>query len=155
MLPLDYTENSDAIMLFPELLESSGLRVEPKEGYIDSDPYGGILIEAVDRAGGNVLFMGAYGGRFSDDHLPYYEMIFKWNEDASNWVFVRGQQFFYDSAGIEGLEWYVAWFALSFLGIVLVFALLVLFWAGSWLSGGHRKFVAVDRPENHIRDDCV
>jgi hypothetical protein len=154
-LPSDYTKDPNALSLFPMLLERSGLRVEPKEGYTDSDPYGGILIEALDNTGDRLLFVGAFGGRVSDDHLPYYEILFEWSDDASAWVFVRGQQFFYDSAGIEGLEWYAAWFALSIYGITLAFAVFVLWWVALWLAGRLRRPWSVQSPPSRKSDDFV
>ena len=99
--------------LFP-LIRKSGLMVEPEQGYTRSDLLNGVVVDAVGRAGERLVFVAVTGRELSNDHYPYYEMLFRGRQDSTDLSYVRGQRFLYDVAGQEGVEWYAVW---PFLGV--------------------------------------
>jgi hypothetical protein len=102
-----------------QLIASSGVLATSEKGYSSSDNLWGVVVDGLDGAGGRLLFVGLMGAEVSNDHHPYYELIFRESAGKNGWTFLRGQRFFYDVAGIEGLEWYAIWPMLSLLGIVV------------------------------------
>ncbi len=91
----------------------TGLIVENEPG----KDLNGVLVLTRIADGTELVFFGATGGEISNDHFPYYEMVFKKDSQTGQFHFLRGHRFFYDVAGVEGLEWYVAWPLLSIAGI--------------------------------------
>jgi len=92
------------------LIRSTGLLAAPEAGYEEEAArLGGVIIDAVDGAGRRLVVMGLGGGQVENDHYPYYEMVFSEASGAPGLAYAGGHRFFYDVAGIEGAEWYVAW----------------------------------------------
>ncbi len=110
----------DIPALFP-LIQRTGILARPEDGYEDGDLLMGVLVMARTATGQRYMFVGAHGQQVSNDHRPYYEMLFAATGPSNTNDFVRGQRFFYDTAGIEGAEWYLMWPALSLFGIPLGF----------------------------------
>ena len=79
------------------------------------------MVDAADRLGRRLLFLGLTGGEESNDHHPYYELLFRGQAGASDLSFARGQRFFYDVAGMEGFEWYLGWPLLTIPSIIAGF----------------------------------
>lgn len=86
----------------------------------------GVIIITKTTNGSELIFFGATGGEVSNDHYPYYEMVFEKDSHTGQLHFLHGLRFFYDVAGLEGLEWYSVWPFLSIAGIVFVIPLVVL-----------------------------
>jgi hypothetical protein len=103
------------------LIRGTGILEQPEKGYT-SDELRGVAIDAVSRSGSRQVFIGVCGWMLSNDHYPYYEMLFTEEPGASRLTYLHGQQFFYDLAGWEGLEWYVVWCVLALSGIACWFA---------------------------------
>ena len=122
--PIHQTDLSGLPALFP-LIENTGILAPPAEGYHDSDLLRGIVIDAVDRFGKRSVFLGLFGFQLSNDHYPYYEMLFSGDIGSKELSYVRGQRFFFDSAGMEGFEWYLIWLYLAFPGIVIGFVAVI------------------------------
>jgi len=73
----------------------------------------GVAVDAIGKSGGRLVVLGLTGGEVSNDHRPYYEMVFGAPTPNSPLEFIRGQRFFYDVAGMEGMEWYSIWLLLA------------------------------------------
>ena len=106
--------------LFP-LIRETGILATPETGYKDSDLLDGIVIDAVDKSGQRLVFLGLRGMQLSNDHYPYYEMVFSGRSGTPHLSYVRGQRFFFDVAGIEGLEWFAIWLLLAVPGVLIGF----------------------------------
>lgn len=114
------TEMPDIPALFP-LIQNTGILARHEEGYEDADLLMGVLVMARAAAGQRYMFVGVHGQQVSNDHRPYYEMLFDATGPSNSYAFVRGQRFFFDTAGIEGAEWHVVWLGLSLFGVPLGF----------------------------------
>jgi hypothetical protein len=108
--------------LYATLLNSGAL-VKSENGYHSEDDLAGIVVDATDKSGARLVILALTGGSVSNDHRPYYELVFTGGTSLS---LKREQHFFYDVAGIEGMEWYVFLLPLSFLSIMGGFVLLTL-----------------------------
>ncbi len=131
MIPSSHsTEMADLPELYP-LIQKTGILAAPKDGYNDSDLFTGVLIDGLNHAGNRLVFIGATGRQVSNDHYPYYEMVFTGNAGSSALSYVRGQRFFYDVAGLEGVEWYSVLPFFAAAGLVIAFVVtapLMLIW---------------------------
>lgn len=113
-------------------LENTGLLAESSPGYDSSLGLSGILIDGTDPEGRRLICIGARGGQVSNDTYPYYEFAFRaQSAGTSDVLYQDGQLFFYDVAGMEGLEWHVVAAPAGLL-------LLVLGVAGMWLVRSHK-----------------
>ncbi len=91
------------------LVRATGLLARPEPGYEEEAArLGGVVIDAVDGAGRRLVVLGLGSGQVENDHHPYYEMVFTGAPGAPGLAYAGGHRFFYDVAGIEGAEWYVA-----------------------------------------------
>jgi hypothetical protein len=108
--------------LFP-LVHGTGILAEPTEGYNDSDMLNGVVIDAVGKSGQRLVFLGLTGLQLSNDHYPYYELVFSGTKGSKALAYIRGQRFFFDVAGIEGAEWYLIWPFLALIGVIIGFLL--------------------------------
>jgi hypothetical protein len=50
-------------------------------------------------------FAGVRGGEVSNDHHPYYEFLFTTDSPGAAPKLLSSQRFYYDVAGMEGVEW--------------------------------------------------
>jgi len=138
LLPPAFSPTLDGLPDLSALIEASGKLAKSSKGYDSSAQLWGIAVDATDMAGQRLLLLGLRGGQLSNDHYPYYEMMFREPKGAAQMSLVRGQRFFYDAAGMEGFEWYVIWFFLSIPGIVLG---MVIFTIGYVLRGNRPETV--------------
>ena len=126
LLPDEVNDLPASYVTLYSLLPSTGLLAKPETGYNDSEKLSGVIITAENQSGTELFFFSLRGGQVSNDHYPYYEMVFEKHSQSDQLKFVRGQRFFYDVAGIEGLEYFSIWPYLSMIGIVLGFILVTL-----------------------------
>jgi len=116
--------------LFP-LISATGVLAAADKGYEDSDLLEGILVDGIGEDGRRLVLIGLKGQQVSNDHRPYYEFAFSAPAESKNLIYVRGQRFFFDVAGIEGMEWYVIWPMLALPGLVvgsIIFTVVALAW---------------------------
>jgi hypothetical protein len=118
LLPGALTENLTGLPEIYPLIRGSGALVESSEGYDSASGLRGLAVDATGKAGDRLLFLCLTGGQVSDDHYPYYELLFRGRPESLQLTFVRSQHFFYDVAGMEGFEWYAMWLMLAPAGIV-------------------------------------
>ena len=76
------------------------------------------MVEAQGRDGRPLLFIGVRGGEVSNDHHPYYEFLFSNESSGGNLKLLSSQRFYYDVAGMEGMEWPVFLMVFAFLGLI-------------------------------------
>jgi hypothetical protein len=119
LLPPAFSATLDGLPDLSTLIQTSGKLAKSSEGYDSSARLWGIAIGAVDKAGQKLVLLGLRGGQVSNDHYPYYEIMFREPSGGGQMSLVRSQLFFYDVAGMEGFEGYVIWFFLSIPGILL------------------------------------
>ncbi|MBP7274814.1 MAG: hypothetical protein KBA51_01265 [Kiritimatiellae bacterium] len=100
------------------LIRATGILAKAEPGYDDADELGGVAILAEGPAGGQRLFLGVCGPQVSNDHYPYYEMLFESAGGTGSFSYIRGRRFFYDVAGMEGVEWPVIWIGLAMPGLL-------------------------------------
>jgi hypothetical protein len=94
-------------------------RLEAGEpGYSSAEQLDGIVVEAVGRDGRPLLFVGTSGGAVSNDHYPYYEFLFARDTNGRPAQLLGFQRFYYDVAGIEGIEWPVFFIPLALLALI-------------------------------------
>ena len=105
------------------LVQASGMLETSEPGYDSASGLRGVVVDAVDSSGDRLLFLGLKGGQVSNDHYPYYEVLFRQPKGVSGLSFARGQRFFYDLAGMEGFEWDVVWLVLTVPAIVGAFVI--------------------------------
>lgn len=95
----------DRALPAPEIyrqLGQAGTLVAGEAGYDLATCVSGVAVEVADHAGQSTLVVGLRGRQVSNDHYPYYEAVF--GEVDGGWQLRRWQRYFYDLAGIEGLE---------------------------------------------------
>jgi hypothetical protein len=88
-------KNSPDLSALPDpypLIQSTGLLATSKPGY-HSELYTGIIIDAISRTKQRIVFIGIRGSEVSNDHYPYYELLFTAPDKATPPTFVRGQRF--------------------------------------------------------------
>jgi hypothetical protein len=112
--PTHSVELTDLPILFP-LIQATGILAEHEEGL------SGVVVDTLNQSGNRLVFIGVSGRQFSNDHYPYYEMVFTGSAGSPSLSYVHGQRFFYDVAGIEGGEWYLVWPFLALVGVVIAF----------------------------------
>jgi hypothetical protein len=131
LLPDTHTTTLKGLPELHALIRRTGIMAEPEDGYDISDVLSGVVVNAFDKSGSRLVVLVVTGGQVSNDHYPYYEMVFSGQKGSTELSFMRGQRFFYDIACIEGVEWYVVWPGYSLLAIVTGFALFTIA-VGMW-----------------------
>lgn len=123
LLPKALTQTLSGLPELYPLIRNSGLFAQSSPGYDSSARLRGVAVDAIGKAGDRLVVIGLTGGQLSNDHYPYYELLFGAQTQGSQLEFIRGQRFFYDAAGMEGFEWYVIWPMLAIPGILFGFAI--------------------------------
>ncbi len=126
LLPDGHGDNLTDFPDIQHLLKESGLLVQSEPGYDGGDNVKGILIHAVDKSGRDLVFIGLQSSQFANDSFAYYEMMLAKNNSTNEFEYVRGQRFFFDRAGIEGLEWYIILTTLSVMSICFGFVIVTI-----------------------------
>jgi hypothetical protein len=119
LLPAAFETTLDGLPELYPLIRGSGALAGSSKGYDSSAQLSGIAVDATDKSGSRLVVLGLTGGQLSNDHYPYYEMLFRGQKDAAELSLSRSQRFFYDAAGMEGFEWNVIWLYVSIPGIVI------------------------------------
>jgi hypothetical protein len=101
------------------VLERTGRLEAGESGYDHAKDLRGVVIEAEGADGVPLLFAGVQGREVSNDHYPYYEFLFSGGGEAVEPVLLSAQRFYFDVAGIEGMEWPAFFVGFSALGLVL------------------------------------
>ena len=105
-------------------------RLEAGEpGYAHAKNLRGVVIEAEGTDASPLLFVGVQGGQVSNDHYPYYEFLFSNPGGNGTPRLLSAQRFYFDVAGIEGLEWPLFFLGFSVLGLVVSVPATLLFMA--------------------------
>ena len=125
LLPTGFSASLSNLPPLLPLAQASGIMTPSESGYESEKSLRGIAVDAVDSAGARLVFLGFHGGQVSNDHYPYYEMLFTAPPGSFDLKFVRGQRFFFDIAGIEGSEWYVMGLGFSLMALPLALVVLV------------------------------
>jgi hypothetical protein len=139
------TSLNDLSSLLP-LARSSGLMVPADPGYTGDRFLGGYIADAVGPSGNRLVFLFLGGAQIANDHYPCYEMLFSSSPGSSDLKFVRGRRFFYDVAGVEGLEWPLMWIGFSLAGLPIAFVALIAVMA---IGRGAAKFRQRKRANIH------
>lgn len=131
LLPAEPANTFDGFPDLNTLIHKSGV-LDPSDGKYDSwSKRSGVAVQALDKSGTPFLFIGLRGGQISNDHYPFYEILFRGNKESSEFDLIRSQVFYFDVAGMEGWEWPAIWLYISIPGIVLglfIFAVFRLLW---------------------------
>jgi len=117
------------------LVASTGMIYEGSWG--GGGEMSGIIIEATGRDGEDLLFFGLAGNQAANDHFPYYELLFRLNEDRTPKLLSK-KRFFFDNAGIEGFEWPSFFIGFSVLGLLVTLPITIVVLAVRMLARRRR-----------------
>ena len=109
---------ADRLGRLHRVLDESGRLEVGEPGYHGAKRLSGVAIEAKDREGRPIVFVGVRGREVSNDHYPYYEFLFATDSPTGRWKWLSFQRFYYDIAGIEGVEWPVFFLILAWMGLI-------------------------------------
>lgn len=115
------------------LVRSTGKLVTPEPGYEARQYFGGLAVEALAQDGSPLLYLVVNGGEASNDHYPSYQLLFS-GSGPSDWKLNDSTLFFFDIAGIEGLEWplLTLWYFLHSFVAVLLWVEIRTYWRKRW-----------------------
>ena len=119
LLPESASAEAGGLSDLRRLIAETGVLAESEEGYDSGGSLRGVVVDAEDASGVRLLFVCARGGQVSNDHYPFYELVFRSDGPGGAPACVHGRRFFYDVAGCEGVEWYVLWPFLAAPGLAL------------------------------------
>jgi hypothetical protein len=91
---------------YRQAIQDAGILVPGDRGYDAADRLSGILVDGETADGSKLVILGLRSGQVSDDHYAYYELVFRDTGSPQGLVLASSQHFFYDVAGMEGLEWW-------------------------------------------------
>jgi len=126
LLPEGIATSLDPYANLYDLLLETGLLAKAQGGYTSAGLLRGVIVEARNTSGSQLVFLSATGGQVSNDHYPCYEMAFERRPQSDQLTFIRGQRFFFDVAGIEGAEWFVIWLLISLIGVVFALSFITI-----------------------------
>lgn len=107
---------STLISVIPRLLRDKDLIAQPDPGYEPME-FSGLLVSGSGTGGGQVALVGLSGSEVSNDHYPYVELAIAQRPEPR---ILKAQQFYYDIAGIEGLEWFPVFIVSGSIGVLVV-----------------------------------
>jgi hypothetical protein len=87
------------------ILDATGHLENGEPGYNDAKNLHGIVIEAQGDDGRPLVFVAVRGREVSNDHYPFYEFLFTSHTSGTSPRLLSAQRFYFDVAGIEGVEW--------------------------------------------------
>jgi hypothetical protein len=91
----------------------SGALVESTPGYDSASTLGGVAIWFEDLEGQSKLLIAARAGQVSNDHYPFYEILFRHGDGRLETL--DHQMFYFDIAGVEGMSWWSIFAGLTLL----------------------------------------
>lgn len=103
-------------------LAATDLLAEHEPGYEDRT-LAGLVVTGRSVDGQSLAAIAISGRQVSNDHYPHYEVLLGLEKDGYHPLSQR--RFFYDVAGMEGLEWWPAFLGMSVLGLLGSVALTV------------------------------
>lgn len=129
LLPNDFGFEQDLGIFknFHQQLQTNRMLATLTAGYeSEAETMQGVITVGTANNGAQLALVSLKGGQVSNDHYPYYEMVFHIDPSNSTLTFVRGQRFFYDIAGMEGAEWQSIWLIFLIFALCLVLPMLTL-----------------------------
>jgi hypothetical protein len=123
LIPPAFIGSLAGLSEFYRLIEESNALVASSPGYDSSQQLEGVVVDAIGSQGNRLVFLCLTGGQLSNDHYPYYELLFRGEPESNQLSLIRAQRYFYDAAGMEGFEWYVIWPMLAIPGVLVAFLL--------------------------------
>ncbi|MHC4092308.1 MAG: hypothetical protein ACYSVY_18895, partial [Planctomycetota bacterium] len=110
--------DSERLASLYSLLEKTVALEIGESGYPWAKRLEGIVVEAEGPGQQQFLFVGVRGGEVSNDHYPYYEVLYSLPEGDGEPVRVSSKRFYFDLAGMEGWEWPLMFKTFSLCGSV-------------------------------------
>jgi hypothetical protein len=89
--------------LLYQTVADAGIFVRGEPGHDKAGCLGGYVIEVSLPAKGPRLLLTAAGPEVSNDHHPFYEVVFR--REGTRLIQERKRVTFFDIAGVEGAEW--------------------------------------------------
>lgn len=121
-------------------LPGTGLIVKPAPGYeVGFHQLQGVITVGTTQNGIQLALVSLTGQQMSNDHYPYYEMVFEVDATTQSLTFIRGQRFFYDIAGMEGAEWRQLWLLFTGFSLIIVLPAIGVIRAVQTEKRGHRS----------------
>lgn len=80
------------------------IRVRSEPGCNTHERFRGLWMELEGQDNQRYLFVMADGGQVSNDHYPHYRLLYSL-EPNGKLTLVSNQLFYFDIAGMEGMEW--------------------------------------------------
>lgn len=122
--PLRAEQLPDLASLLRPILaaERSGLELtleQPTGG----PPMSGTLYELVDARGERLVLLAICGCAVSNDHFPYFELLYE-VQGNGKLVLVAKLRFYFDVAGLEGMDFSGMFVGLSVMGLAMIIPLI-------------------------------
>lgn len=115
-LPANPTPTQPAVLRQVEsVLTGQNVLVPSESGYDGNADLTGIVVTDENGNRGSVLAIAITGREVSNDHYPHYELLVDAGGDKVR--IIRKTVFFYDVAGMEGVEWLYMFIAAGVLGL--------------------------------------
>jgi hypothetical protein len=139
-------------------VQSTGIVARESTGYAQwkagSWHYaGGVVYELVGSDGQRLLFVALRGGEVSNDHRPYYEVLYA-PQPSGPPRLLSAKRFFFDVAGMEGAEFPGFFRGFAIIGLIAVIPATLLTMLSAWLKrvmrrrGGHCEHCNYDLTGN-------
>ncbi len=106
---------------FHHLIKTAPIYRIPDKGYEEHFYMNGFAITGQSATGQSLLYLSIFGGQVSNDHHPFYELLFNFSD--GHYELIDSQVFYVDVAGIEGMEFG----PLAFFGFISIIVGLTLF----------------------------
>jgi hypothetical protein len=120
-MSLDHTSPPPELATLYHWLDATQLLYNGAPGYRDqARELRGIVLVAQGKNGQRYLLAAVSGGQVSNDHHPYYEFLFRLPEQDPAPILLSSRRFFYDVAGMEGMDGLALWPAFFLVGMVIV-----------------------------------
>jgi len=113
LLPETYSGELADYMSVLELVDKANIPTTPTADFEYTELFFGVRVDAEDEEGNALVILAMHTDEISNDHFAFFEACFEEGADGSLHL-GKKQHFFYDSAGIEGTEWYVVFFPALF-----------------------------------------
>jgi hypothetical protein len=123
LLPTAFASTFNGLPELYPLIVASGILAASSPGYDSARNLNGLIVNATNKSGDRIVLLCFRGGQVSNDHYPYYELLFRGPPDSFELSPVTSIRFFYDAAGMEGFEWYVILIFLAIPGILVGFTI--------------------------------
>lgn len=109
-----------------KLVKDTGILKPPDPGHKNLALLNGLIIDAIDSNGHDLILITVSGGDAYNDLYPYSELLFEKKPGIERPVLVRSQLFFTDRYGFEDAEWYSVCIFYAVLSGYLAFLLTIM-----------------------------